>query len=87
MIIVSQNKKTFVNFDVVASIEMRKEIHIDFDNEKTEWWEIRAMCPAVSEQNVLDIILGTFDEEEHCKKVFEILMHQIAEGNNRMVWI
>ncbi len=87
MIIVSQNKKTFVNFDVVASIEIRQVVITEFDNKRTEWWEIRAMCPAVSEQNVLDIILGTFDEEEHCKKVFEVLMHQIAEGYNRIVWI
>ena len=82
MIIVSQNKKTFVNFDVIASIGIKKVVNID-----TEWWEIRATCPAVSEQNVLDIILGTFDTEEQCKKVFETLMHQIAEGTYRMIWI
>ena len=75
MNILSQDGKTLINYDNVASLYIQN-IYRQY-SQPDILWEIRAMYPAVSEDIVYDTI-AQFDSEEKCKSVFKEIIYQIS---------
>lgn len=78
--ILSQDKKTLVNYRNVAEISIVPRYMQGSIPEK--WWEIVAYYSAVGSHNVLNTILGKYENEVKCLKDFDILIDEIIHGNN-----
>lgn len=78
--ILSQDKKTLVNYRNVAEISIVPRYMQGSIPEK--WWEIVAYYPAVGSHNVLNTILGKYENEVKCQKDFDILIDGIMHENN-----
>lgn len=75
--ILSQDKKTLVNYKNVVEISIVSRYMQGSIPEK--WWEIIAYYSAVGSHNVLNTILAKYDTEERCQKEFEVLMDKIRK--------
>lgn len=76
--ILSQDKTTLVNYRNVVEISIRSK-YKDFDTKELQW-EIVAYYSAVSSHNVLNTVLGKYENEVKCLKEFEVLMDKIKRG-------
>lgn len=76
--ILSQDKKTLVNYRNVVEISIVSRYMQGSIPEK--WWEIIAYYPAVDSHNVLNTILGKYENEVKCLKEFEVLMDKIKRN-------
>lgn len=76
--ILSQDKTTLVNYRNVVEISIRSK-YKDFDAKELQW-EIVAYYSAVSSHNVLNTVLGKYENEVKCLKEFEVLMDKIKRN-------
>ena len=74
MNILSQDGKTLINYDNVASLYIQT-VYRQYSN---TLWEIRALYPTISNDILFDKI-AQFDNEEECESVFKEIIHQICD--------
>lgn len=78
--ILSQDKKTLVNYRNVAEISIVPRYMRGSVPEK--WWEIVVYYSAVNSRHVLNTALGKYENETKCQKDFDTLIDEIMHGNN-----
>jgi hypothetical protein len=78
--ILSQDKKTLVNYRNVAEILIDSK-YKDFDSKELQW-EIVVCYSAATSHRALKDVLGRYETEERCQKAFDILIDEIINGNN-----
>lgn len=78
--ILSQDKKTLVNYRNVAEILIDSK-YKDFDSTELQW-EIVVCYSAATSHRPLKDVLGRYKTEEECQKDFDILINEIINGNN-----
>lgn len=76
MNILSQDGKTLINYNNVASLYIQKR-YMQYSHPDT-WWEIRVMYPAVSKDILCDT-LAIFDKKEECELAFKDMVNKICE--------
>lgn len=80
MFILSKNGKKFINFNNVASIEMKDGIYYP----DRKWWDVRVIYPAVSSDVLYDTI-GDYRSAEECRDAFNKLCCRIVSGKENEV--
>ena len=78
--ILSQDKKTLVNYKNVGAISINSR-YKDFDSKELQW-EIVVYYSAAASHGPLKDVLGRYQTEERCQKDFDILINEIVHGNN-----
>lgn len=83
--ILSQDGKTLVNYDNVASLYIQKK-YVQYSHPDT-WWEIRAMYPSLSPEDALYDIIARFDDENECELAFRKIVNLICEQKEVFILI
>ena len=78
--ILSQDKKTLVNYKNVGAISINSR-YKDYDSKELQW-EIVVYYSAAASHGPLKDVLGRYATEERCQKDFDILINEIVHGNN-----
>lgn len=84
MFVLSKDGKKLINCNNVASIYIQ-ETGSRYATIPDVRWEIRAMYSAMSIEDVLYDILGTYHTEQECKNAFDKLCDKISKGREHEI--